>query len=68
MQSRQGQGVPGASLSGVHLRLPGYGAEGPTLEMFTYSHQLARAATAASQPGLRTLHSRFHLSLTHVPK
>ena len=31
--------VPNARLRGVHLRLPGYGDDGPTLEIFSY-HQL----------------------------
>jgi len=46
-----GTGVPGASLSGVHLRLPGHGDEGPTIEIFTYSHQPAPLAIAANRPG-----------------
>jgi hypothetical protein len=29
-----GTGVPGAKLQNVHLRLPGYGDEGPTLQQF----------------------------------
>jgi catechol 2,3-dioxygenase-like lactoylglutathione lyase family enzyme len=29
-------GVPGAELEGEHLRLPGFGDHGPTLEIFTY--------------------------------
>ena len=33
----RGTGVPGARLQGVHLRLPGCGDAGPTLEIFTYS-------------------------------
>ena len=33
----QGTGVPQASLEGVHLLLPGYGENGPTLEIFTFS-------------------------------
>ena len=31
-----GLGVLGASLQGVHLRLPGYGDTGPTLEIYEY--------------------------------
>jgi len=31
-----GLGVAGASLQGVHLRLPGYGDHGPTLEIYRY--------------------------------
>ena len=32
-----GTGVSGAALRGIHLRLPGNGADGPTLEIFTYT-------------------------------
>jgi predicted enzyme related to lactoylglutathione lyase len=32
-----GTGVKGAALRGMHLRLPGHGSEGPTLEIFSYS-------------------------------
>ncbi len=32
-----GTGVPGARLTGVHLRLPGNGPNGPTLEVFEYT-------------------------------
>lgn len=31
-----GTGVPDAALDGVHLRLPGYGDKGPTLEIYQY--------------------------------
>jgi|SRR5688572_27003370 len=34
-----GTNVPGASLRGVHLRLPGHGDSGPTLEIYSY-HQM----------------------------
>lgn len=32
-----GTGVKGAHLRGMHLRLPGHDAGGPTLEIFTYN-------------------------------
>lgn len=32
----KGTGVQNARLQGVHLRLPGYGNEGPTLEIYQY--------------------------------
>jgi predicted enzyme related to lactoylglutathione lyase len=35
----------------MHLRLPGYGSEGPTLEIFQYNHQEERPKTAANRPG-----------------
>jgi predicted enzyme related to lactoylglutathione lyase len=31
-----GTGVLGAALQGIHLRLPGYGSSGPTLEIYSY--------------------------------
>jgi len=45
-------GVPGAQLRGMHLRLPGYGANGPTIEIFEYQPMLERTASAPNQPGL----------------
>ena len=36
----QGTGVPDAALEGVHLRLPGYGENGPTLEIYQYQQTL----------------------------
>jgi len=44
-------GIPGAHLRGVHLRLPGYGDTGPTLEVFQYDRQEKRVATAPNRPG-----------------
>jgi glyoxylase I family protein len=34
--------VPEAHLQGVHMRLPGYGSDGPTLEIFSYNKLLPR--------------------------
>ena len=45
-------GVPGAQIEGVHLRLPGYGQAGPTLEIYAYHPQAERLATAVNRPGL----------------
>lgn len=36
-QLEAGTGVPGSTLQGIHLRLPGYGESGPTLEIYSYS-------------------------------
>jgi catechol 2,3-dioxygenase-like lactoylglutathione lyase family enzyme len=47
-----GTGVPGARIQGIHLRLPGYGADGPTLEIFQYGPQEKRLDTAINQPGI----------------
>lgn len=46
-----GTGVPGAHLRGVHLRLPGYGDQGPTLEIFNYNLLADRAPAAVNRPG-----------------
>jgi predicted enzyme related to lactoylglutathione lyase len=47
-----GTGLPGAHLRGIHLRLPGYGDNGPTLEIFAYDVLEDRPKTAVNQPGL----------------
>ncbi|MCG6924818.1 MAG: VOC family protein [Acidobacteria bacterium] len=47
-----GTGVPGAALEGEHLRLPGHGPDGPTLEIYSYSRALDRPGTAANRLGL----------------
>ena len=55
-----GTGIPGAALTGVHLRLPGHRESGPTLEIFHYS-QLADAPTpAVNRPGFG--HIAFQVS------
>jgi predicted enzyme related to lactoylglutathione lyase len=46
-----GTGLPAAHLRGVHLRLPGCGDAGPTLEIFTYDRLGERPATAVNRPG-----------------
>ena len=46
-----GTGIPGAHLRGMHLRLPGRGDDGPTLEVFTYDGLLEHPATAVNRPG-----------------
>jgi len=47
--------VPGAEIRGIHLRLPGFGDEGPTLEIFQYNNALNRPETAINRPGLAHL-------------
>lgn len=47
----RGTGVPGTRMSGAHLRLPGHGANGPTLEIYNYSVLLERQPTAVNRPG-----------------
>jgi predicted enzyme related to lactoylglutathione lyase len=50
-QVEAGTGVSGAALQGVHLRMPGHRTDGPTLEIFTYSQQLAPLVPAPNRPG-----------------
>ena len=50
-----GTGIPAAHLRGSHLRLPGHGETGPTLEIFTYDPLADRLPTAVNRPGLAHL-------------
>jgi predicted enzyme related to lactoylglutathione lyase len=45
-------GVPDVQIEGIHLRLPGHGRQGPTLEIFGYNHHRSRPETAINRPGL----------------
>jgi predicted enzyme related to lactoylglutathione lyase len=47
----RGTGIAGAELRGAHLRLPGHGDDGPTLEIFNYNLLEARPSTAVNRPG-----------------
>lgn len=40
-----------AHLTGVHLSLPGYGLEGPTLEIFSYDHLEDRPEPVVNERG-----------------
>jgi len=46
-----GTGLQAAHMVGAHLRLPGYGENGPTLEIYNYNQLQPRAATAVNRPG-----------------
>lgn len=46
-----GTGVAGATIRGAHLRLPGLGDSGPTLEIFQYGSGPDRPPTAINRPG-----------------
>jgi predicted enzyme related to lactoylglutathione lyase len=50
-----GTGIDGAALTGIHLRLPGHGSGGPTLEIFTYSPCADCPPPAVNRPGLAHL-------------
>jgi predicted enzyme related to lactoylglutathione lyase len=46
-----GTGLPGAALEGVHLRLPGHGPSGPTLEIYSYRDMEEKPAPAPNRKG-----------------
>lgn len=46
--AERGTGVPGAAFRGVHLRLPGHGPDGPTLEIYSYEANVDPAAAPAA--------------------
>jgi catechol 2,3-dioxygenase-like lactoylglutathione lyase family enzyme len=46
-----GTGVPGSTLKGAHLRLPGHGPDGPTLEIYSYSVTADALVPAVNRPG-----------------
>ncbi len=46
-----GTGLKGAHLTGAHLRLPGYGENGPTLEIFNYNRLESRPPIAVNRSG-----------------
>jgi predicted enzyme related to lactoylglutathione lyase len=46
-----GTGVAGSGLRGIHLRLPGHGADGPTLEIYAYDQEEPPQPPAANRPG-----------------
>ena len=43
--------LDGAHLVGMHLRLPGFDADGPTLEIFNYDKMAARSMPVVNEPG-----------------
>ena len=47
----RGTAIPGAQLRGAHLRLPGHGPEGPTLEIFNYNVMEEKPGVAVNRPG-----------------
>jgi predicted enzyme related to lactoylglutathione lyase len=47
----KGTGIAGAALTGAHLRLPGFGDHGPTLEIFTYARNQEGIAPAPNVLG-----------------
>lgn len=48
-------GIPGVQVRGGHLRLPGWGDQGPTLEIFQYNLPAETPVPAVNRPGLAHL-------------
>jgi catechol 2,3-dioxygenase-like lactoylglutathione lyase family enzyme len=48
-------GIPGGNARGRHLRLPGHGERGPTLEIFQYSKNDPTLPTSLTRPGFAHL-------------
>lgn len=46
-----GTGIKEARLQGVHLRLPGCGPDGPTLEIYTYAELASSSKPCVNRPG-----------------
>ena len=47
--------IPGAHARGQHVRLPGHGEHGPTLEIFQYEHHEPTLPTSLIRPGFAHL-------------
>lgn len=48
-------GIPSAQIHGMHLRLPGYGENGPTLEIFQYNYLAEGSVPRINRPGFAHL-------------
>jgi predicted enzyme related to lactoylglutathione lyase len=51
----KGTGIKGAHIQGVHLRLPGHGNNGPTLEVFSYDSMPEHPPVRPNTPGFSHL-------------
>ena len=60
----RGTGVRGSEVHGVHLRMPGYDDNGPTLEIFSYSILNQGQTQAVNRPGF----AHIAFSVTDVAK
>ena len=47
----QGTGVSAAHITGIHLRLPGHGDNGPTIEIFSYNRLSDEGDKRVNRPG-----------------
>jgi predicted enzyme related to lactoylglutathione lyase len=57
-------GISDAHIRGLHLRLPGHGIDGPTLEIFQYDRELDGVDPAANRPGFA--HIAFAVDDVHT--
>ena len=60
----RGTGVSNAALEGVHLLLPGYGDDGPTLEIYTYAGIVEQDPGPANRQGF--CHVAFEVDDVHA--
>ena len=47
----RGTGIKGIHLQGVHLNLPGFAKDAPTLEIFSYTPAVKKIKTVVNRPG-----------------
>ena len=59
----QGTGIENVHIQGIHLRLPGYGNNGPTLEIFQYNRQMKGHSSPVNRPGFS--HIAFEVDDVH---
>lgn len=59
-----GCGLESAHLTGVHLRLPGWGEDGPTLEVYSYDEPVDGATKAVNRLGYG--HLAFEVDDVHA--
>jgi catechol 2,3-dioxygenase-like lactoylglutathione lyase family enzyme len=52
-QRLAGTGIAGAALRGAHVRLPGLGGDGPTLEIYQYETGPEGITPAVNRPGFQ---------------
>jgi catechol 2,3-dioxygenase-like lactoylglutathione lyase family enzyme len=62
----RGTAVPDAALQGVHLRLPGHGDDGPTLEIYTFASTDGAPDVGIDRPGFR--HIAFAVADVHTAR
>ncbi len=62
----KGTGVKNAKFSGIHLRLPGHGKNGPTLEIYQYSKNKEKLIPVANQEGFSHIAFEIEDIPTHL--